>query len=152
MISFKSRRIVPYSIEDMYNLVCDVRSYPEFLPWCIGTHIIFEDTHRMIADMEVGRWVFSQKYRSHIVLTPYHSIEIESSDGPFNHMTTLWHFNEQDSHTMISYGMNMSIKNPFLKKATESFFSETSHKIIDAFEKRAKIMENQKNTIDFKKL
>ncbi len=46
--------LVPYSAEQMYQLVNDVQSYPQFLPGCTGSRIL-ESTPGQMTALAFGR-------------------------------------------------------------------------------------------------
>lgn len=47
--------LLPYPAQALYDLVNDVASYPEFLPWCSASTVIeTSDTH-MRAKLEVAK-------------------------------------------------------------------------------------------------
>ena len=47
-------RTMPYSCEQMFDLVADIRRYPEFLPWVSAMRVRSNDQTDTVADMIVG--------------------------------------------------------------------------------------------------
>ena len=39
MPTHSETRILPYSAQQMYDLVADVAKYPQFLPWCAAARV-----------------------------------------------------------------------------------------------------------------
>ncbi len=75
--------LLPYPAQALYDLVNDVASYPEFLPWCSASTVIeTSDTH-MRAKLEVAKGGMSQHFVTRNVLVPGRSIEMNLEEGPF---------------------------------------------------------------------
>lgn len=47
--------LVPYSAEQMYQLVNDVQSYPEFIPGCTGSRVLESGPTQMTAAVDVSQ-------------------------------------------------------------------------------------------------
>ena len=54
MTHHREQRHLPYSPEQLFDLVADVERYPDFVPWLIAAHIQRRDGHRVWVDMTVG--------------------------------------------------------------------------------------------------
>ena len=79
-------RLVPHRPEDLYALVADVRSYPEFLPGASGRGSE-KDEARMVADLIVGFRLYREKFTSYVDLYPEtFEIKVEYADGPFKYL------------------------------------------------------------------
>ncbi len=72
-------RILPYSAEQMFNLVADVEKYPLFLPWCQSARIISRNENSFIADLTIGYKSFTHTFRSHVFLNE--PAEIRDAEG-----------------------------------------------------------------------
>ena len=81
-------RIMPYTAQQMYDLVADVGAYPEFLPWCSAARIRKQVRHgddtNIDADLVIAFKVFRERFGSRVTLKPkMSSIDVEYLDGPF---------------------------------------------------------------------
>lgn len=84
--------LLPYPAQALYDLVNDVASYPQFLPWCSASTVIeASDTH-MRAKLEVAKGGMSQQFVTRNVLVPGQSIEMNLEEGPFTQLHGLWVF------------------------------------------------------------
>ena len=54
MPSHSETRILPYTSQQMFDLVMDIGKYPEFLPWCIGARINSQSKNNLEADVLIG--------------------------------------------------------------------------------------------------
>ena len=72
MPTHTEKRIMPYTAKQMYDLVADVETYPDFLPWCAATRIrkVTKDSHKTIieADLIIAFKVFRERFGSRVTL------------------------------------------------------------------------------------
>jgi len=135
---------LPYSADQMYALVADVGSYPQFLPWCsaarIRTHTpVGDGSEVMQADLVIAFKVFRERFASKVVLWPEaRKIETEYLDGPFRHMKSDWAFADADDGGCdVSFFVDFEFKNAILQGIIGVVFNEAMQRIVRAFEKRA---------------
>ncbi|EGJ2231799.1 ubiquinone-binding protein, partial [Salmonella enterica] len=75
--------LVPYSAEQMYQLVNDVQSYPQFLPGCVGSRVLESSPAQMTAAVDVSKAGISKTFTTRNQLTRNQSILMHLVDGPF---------------------------------------------------------------------
>lgn len=144
MPSHKDSRVLPYSAEQMYALVADVASYPQFLPWCSGARIRsttpIEGGEEMLADLVISFKVFRERFGSRVTLLPAQSrIETEYLDGPFKYLKSYWEFSDTSSGGCeVTFFVDFEFKNIILQKLIGVVFNEAMQRIVKAFEMRAK--------------
>ena len=88
MPTHSETRPLPYTAQQMYDLVADVAKYPEFLPWCSAARIrrTYElgDGQVMEADLVISFKVFRERFGSRVTLFDAQKrIDTEYLDGPF---------------------------------------------------------------------
>ena len=132
-------RVVPYSADQMFDLVADVARYPEFLPWVTAARIRTRDSEGFVADVLVGFKSFREKFTSRVVLNkPKRVIIAEYLEGPFKHLTNKWHFEPNaNGGCTIDFDIDFEFKVRLLKKLIGSLFDRAVMKMTDAFETRA---------------
>ena len=90
------RRFMPYSSDQMFDLVAEVECYPEFLPWCLGTRVTRREPGEpgiVEADMLIGFMMLRERFGSRMQLhRDEHRIEVNHTHGPFHHMVNRWRF------------------------------------------------------------
>lgn len=136
-------RHLPYTAQQMYDLVADVARYPEFLPWT--TDAIIRSTQPdgksliMIADLVVSFKVFSERFTSRVVLDPKaKTIQTEYLDGPFNHMISNWAFiDKPEGGCLVSFNVDFEFKSRLLQRTATFFFNSVMERVVHSFEKRA---------------
>lgn len=137
-------RKLPYSAQQMYALVADVASYPEFLPWCAAARIRSETQKdqavEMLADLVISFKVFRERFGSRVMLFANDlKIDTEYLDGPFKYLVSTWKFREVDEgHCEVDFFVDFEFRNRILQGAAGVFFNEAMQRIVRAFENRAR--------------
>ncbi|WP_065329368.1 type II toxin-antitoxin system RatA family toxin [Tritonibacter mobilis] len=143
MPTHSETRPMPYSAQQMYDLVADVGSYPKFLPWCAAARIRSRTpqgaSEVMEADLVISFKVFRERFGSRVVLHPNdHKIDTEYLDGPFRYMKSNWAFADRaDGGCDVSFFVDFEFKNAVLQGIIGVVFNEAMQRIVRAFERRA---------------
>lgn len=142
MPSHSETRKLPYTAEQMYDLVADVDSYPEFIPWTVAARVRSvedKDDHKlMLADMVVGFRMFREKFLSRVTLYEQaRKIDTEYVDGPFRHLISNWEFVPTETGCDVNFHVDFEFKNRLLQGAAGLFFMDAMQRIVRAFEARA---------------
>jgi coenzyme Q-binding protein COQ10 len=137
MPSHTEQRPMPYSPEQLFDLVADVDRYPEFLPWCIATRVRRQDEKEMVADMVIGFKVFRESFTSKVKLNRPEKINVTYENGPFKYLVNNWIFEPSNDGCVIDFSVNFEFKSRFLEKAIGAVFHEAVHRMVGAFETRA---------------
>ena len=144
MPSHAETRHLPYSAQQMYDLVADVASYPQFLPWTAAARVRKitpqDDGSRVMeADLVISFKVFRERFGSRVVLwDEAKRIETEYLDGPFQYMRSNWEFRAAESGCEVAFDVDFAFRNKLLQGAAELFFYEAMKRIVRAFEERAR--------------
>lgn len=131
--------IVPCTSEQIYKLVSDIHSYPEFLPWCHGASVTEVDEHTIVAKLKIRQSNINLSFATTNRNTPNESIRMELADGPFKQLHGLWTFTPLgDSGCNVSLKLDFEVSNSLHRFATEKLFKKISSTLVDAFAKRAR--------------
>ena len=135
-------RVLPYTPQQMYDLVADVARYPEFLPWTAAARIRSTQDRgeytEMLADLVVSFRVFREKFGSRVLLWPdRHRIDTSYIEGPFKYMNSRWDFTEAEAGCTVQFSVEFEFRNRLLQGAAGLFFNEAMQRIVRAFERRA---------------
>ena len=68
MPTHAEQRVLPYTAEQLFDLVADVGRYPEFLPWCVGARIRERSDTLIVADLLIGFRMFRERFTSRVTL------------------------------------------------------------------------------------
>jgi len=142
MPTHSETRPLPYTAQQMYDLVADVARYPEFLPWCAAArvHKVTEmgESTLMEAELVISFKVFREKFTSRVTLWPReHRIDSEYLDGPFRYMRSNWSFADTQQGCEVSFFVDFEFRNVILQKIIGVVFNEAMQQIVRAFERRA---------------
>jgi coenzyme Q-binding protein COQ10 len=131
-------RQLPYTPEQMFDLVADVARYPEFLPWVSAIRVRSNSDSEMVADMIVGfkglRETFTSKVRKH---RP-DQLHIEYLEGPLKHLHNDWKFRaDGQGGCLVDFIVDFAFKNRVFEMLAGQMFDRALRKMINAFEERA---------------
>lgn len=133
---------LPYSPDQMYDLVADVANYPDFLPWTAAARVRstkdMGDHTVMLADLVVSFKVFRERFGSRVVLWPtLQKIETAYIEGPFKYLESTWTFHPAEDGCEVHFEVDFEFKNKLLQGAAGMFFNQAMQTIVRAFERRA---------------
>ena len=136
------KRLIECKKDRLIDLVLDIEKYPEFVPFCLGSHIYEKNKEGnltlIIADLTIGKGPFKDTYKSNVKFNKENStINVTNIGGPLNHLENNWMFNEIKGGTEISFDIDFEIENKFLNVLMSKSFEFGLNKIADAFQKRA---------------
>jgi coenzyme Q-binding protein COQ10 len=139
-------KTLPYTAAQMYDLVADVASYPEFLPWNSAARIRsrspIEGGEVMEADLVISFKVFRERFASRVMLFPGEKrIETEYLDGPFRHMKSTWAFRDVGPGSCdVEFFVDFEFRNALLQGIIGVVFNDAMQRIVRAFERRAAVL------------
>ena len=130
--------LVMFSAERMYDLVNDVRAYPEFLPWCGQTEVIEDNESEMVARICVKKGAVNQSFVTKNSLIRPSEIRLTLVEGPFRWLKGSWHFHALDATACkVELILDFELKRAFAGMALGAIFSQATSTMVDAFCKRA---------------
>ena len=138
-------RVLPYSSEEIFDLVSDIESYPEFLPWCIGTRILKQEKNIIYADLIVGFKLVREVYTSKVILQRPNAIDVKYEKGPFKHLINNWKIKEIGSGCEVKFFIDFEFKSRFLRGLMGVFFGEAVNRMVTAFENRANVVYGKRS-------
>ena len=136
------KRLIECKKDQLIDLVLDIEKYPEFVPFCLGSHVYQRDNLDeeilIIADLTIGKGPFKDTYKSDVKFNKNDSaIKVTNIGGPLRHLENNWKFVESDIGTEIFFDIDFEIENKFLNIIMTKSFQYGLNKIADAFQKRA---------------
>jgi coenzyme Q-binding protein COQ10 len=138
MPTHSETRIVPYSAEQLFDLVMDIEKYPEFLPWCLGARVNTKSKNDLDADVLIGYKMFREKFSSRVHFTRPKEIEVEYLKGPMRHLHNKWVFKDlKEGQCKVDFYVDFTLTSKLLENFVEQFFQKALVKMINAFELRA---------------
>ena len=138
MPGIRESRSLPYSAEQMFDLVADVARYPEFLPWVIATRVKTDSDTEMVADMLVGFKALREKFTSKVIKDRPNRLEVIYLDGPMKDLDNIWRFHAlQQGGCELDFCVDFTFKNKMFEMLAGQYFDRAFRKMVAAFETRA---------------
>ena len=153
MPRFQSSRDVPFTPRQMYDLVADVESYPQFLPLCEDLRIrrkvlSTEGLDVLVADMTVGYKSIHETFTTRVTLDPAQQlIFVTYLEGPFSHLDNRWQFLPDDKGCKVVFYIDYEFRSRMLGVLMGSMFDRAFRKFSEAFEARAALIYKQSDIL-----
>jgi coenzyme Q-binding protein COQ10 len=142
MPSFETRRQVPFTALEMFDLVADVERYPEFLPLCEGLRVLSRDgdgdLRTLVAVMDVGYKAIRESFTSQVTLDrTVPSVHADLIQGPFTRLTNQWSFADNGDGCAVRFFIDYEFKSMMLQLLFGAVFEQAYGRFAEAFEERA---------------
>jgi Oligoketide cyclase/lipid transport protein len=142
MPSRSEQKFLPFRAADMIALVTDVRSYPQFLPWCHAVRIRKNwqdsDAQGFEADMVIKFKMFTETFTSAVESNHAEGrVDVSYVKGPFKHLQNSWVFQDVNGGCVLDFHVDFAFRNFLLQSVVTALFDEAMAKVVGAFEKRA---------------
>lgn len=134
-------RVLPYSPEQMFDLVADVARYGEFLPWVVGVRIRSSSSVQMVADLIVGFKGLRETFTSRVDKARPNRIHVDYLDGPLKYLRNEWGFTpDGKGGCLVNFSVDFAFKNRVFEALAGQVFDRALRKMTDAFEARAAVL------------
>ena len=140
MPHFVDKKLMPYTQKQLFDMVADVESYPEFLPWCMDARVYNIKDGQFDADLIIGFKAFKERFTSRVTLDCPNGLDVNYIKGPMRELYNHWRFVKADGGTMVDFEVNFEFKSKLLGKLIGPVFGEATERMIGAFETRAKAL------------
>jgi coenzyme Q-binding protein COQ10 len=147
MPGISETRELPYTAEQMFDLVADVGSYAQFLPWVIATRIRSDSDSEMMADMVVGFKSLRERFTSKVMKKRAELIDVHYVDGPLRDLENTWRFAPREGGgCTVDFRVDFAFKNKMFEKLAGQYFDRAFRKMVAAFEARAAELYGNSNS------
>lgn len=138
MPGIRELRRLPWSAEQMFDLVADVGRYAEFLPWIVATRVRSNSDTEMVADMLVGFNALREKFTSRVEKTRAERIKVHYIDGPLRDLDNVWQFRAlPEGGCEVDFSVEFTFRNAIFERLAGQYFDRAFRKMVGAFEQRA---------------
>ncbi len=138
MATVKKSALVLYSAAEMYNLVNDIESYPQFLPWCRSSSVVLCGEDELRATIEMAKGAMHKTFTTSNRMQKHKMIDIRLLEGPFQRLEGYWRFEPLRADACkVSLDMEFEFSSALLRKVVEPVFKQIANSLVDAFCKRA---------------
>lgn len=140
MPGHREKRFLPYSAEQMFDLVADVGRYAEFLPWVTAVRVRSDSATEMTADLIVGFRSLRERFTSRVGKERPKRISVDYIDGPLKFLRNEWQFEPAPGGCTIDFSVDFAFKNRVFEAIAGQMFDAALRKMINAFETRAHVL------------
>lgn len=140
MPTHAEKRHLPYTPQQLFDLVADVERYPQFLPWCVAARVRKREGDVFFADLVIGFKMIRERYTSKVTLDRAAlRIDVTYTEGPFHYLDNHWQFiPAEDGGTIIDFFVDFEFRSKLLQKVIGALFNEAVRLMVASFEKRAR--------------
>ena len=128
---------LPYTAEQMFDLVADVGLYAEFLPWVTAVRVRSNTEAEMTADLIVGFKGLRETFTSRVTKDRPRSIHVDYLEGPLKHLTNDWNFRPAPDGCAVDFTVDFAFRNRVFEMLAGQVFSTALTRMTGAFETRA---------------
>lgn len=145
-MSYKEKRLLGYSQEQMFDIAADVSRYKEFVPWCNDSAVIRQiPPDSFEVRLGVGFPPLSETYHSTVTLRkPGHVRSIAQDCYLFNHLVNEWNFRpgltDNPRTCTVEFAVDFEFKSLLHSKVAGLFFDQVVAMMVNAFLERARIL------------
>ena len=137
MSTFKRSFLIHKPVDQVYRTLSDVEEYETFIPYCIESKIIDEQSDFSLVTLNLEFFGIQTSFTTKNVVKLNKSIEMELIDGPFEKFKSSWKLDQVDKQTTnLSFEMSYQMKNKILEMAFKKNLNAVSESIVEAFKSR----------------
>jgi coenzyme Q-binding protein COQ10 len=134
-------RHLPYTPEQLFDLVADVKSYAQFLPWVVAVRIRSDGPTETVADLAVGFRAIKETFTSKVKKQRPEKLEIDYVEGPLKYLHNSWKFRpDGQGGTNIDFCVDFAFRSRMFEMLAGQMFDRALRKMIGAFVERAHLL------------
>ena len=126
-----------YAAQIVFDVVADIESYPNFVPWCSRAIIHTQCKNVIVASLRIAKGPFSLDFTTRNTMIRAERIDMSLVDGPFRHFTGKWSFESLNIGCLISLRLEFEFANKTLGRAITPLLEDITKTMVQAFCSRA---------------
>jgi ribosome-associated toxin RatA of RatAB toxin-antitoxin module len=131
--------LVRFSAKQMFDLVNDIESYPEFLPWCSASRILKREGDIVEAELTISKGGFKKSFSTRNTIDPGGKITVSLLEGPFTYLEGVWNFMPlREDASKISLDLEFEMPGVLASLAFGTVFNQICNTMVASFTERAK--------------
>ena len=135
------RRRLPYTPDQLFDLVADVKSYAEFLPWVAAVRVRSDSDTETVADLVVGFRALKETFTSKVRKRRPRAIEIDYIEGPLKYLHNSWKFvPDGEGGSVVDFCVDFAFRSRIFETLAGQMFDRALRRMIGAFEERARAL------------
>lgn len=130
---------VPYTAEQMYRLVNDIETYPDFLPWCTDAAVHHRKEHSLTATVSLATGKFKHSFTTENTMDPGRRIDVNLVEGPFKFLKGHWRFVDlEENQSRVELEMDFEFRSRLMALTLTPVFNQFMNSLVGSFINRAK--------------
>lgn len=139
MSTIQRSALVQYSAEQMFDLVNDIASYPQFMQGCESAEVLEADDDHLVGKLSLSKGGLSQTFTTHNSLMRPEAISMRLVEGNFSSFSARWVFLPlSDDACKISLHMTFEFSSGLMDRALQALFNSSANALVDSVVERAK--------------
>ncbi|WP_118857149.1 type II toxin-antitoxin system RatA family toxin [Sphingomonas mesophila] len=130
-------KFLPYSPNQLFELVADVARYDEFLPWVVAVRVRSSSETETLADLVVGFNAFKERFTSRVQKQRPGRIVVDYVEGPLKYLHNEWRFEPAEGGTNVAFSVDFAFKSRIFEALAGQMFDRALRRMTSAFEQRA---------------
>jgi coenzyme Q-binding protein COQ10 len=130
-------KFLPYTPEQLFDLVADVGNYDKFLPWVVAVRVRSANETETIADLVVGFNAFKERFTSKVHKERPTRICVDYIEGPLKFLHNEWKFDPVNDGTNVHFSVDFAFKSRIFESLAGQMFDRALRRMTSAFEQRA---------------
>ena len=141
MTRIEKTALVKFSAQQMFDLVNDIESYPQFLPWCSQSRIIKREGNIVEAELSNSKGGFQKAFSTRNELDMGKQMTVSLIDGPFSHLAGVWQFQPlREDASKILLNLDFELSGKLASLAFGAVFNQICNTMVSSFTQRAKVV------------
>lgn len=141
MTRIEKTALVKFSAQQMFDLVNDIESYPQFLPWCSNSRIIKREGNIVEAELSISKGGFQKSFSTRNELDMGKQMTVSLIDGPFSHLAGVWQFQPlREDASKILFDLDFELSGKLASLAFGAVFNQICNTMVSSFTQRAKVV------------
>ena len=141
MTRIEKTALVKFSAQQMFDLVNDIESYPQFLPWCSQSRIIKREGNIVEAELSISKGGFQKAFSTRNELDMGKQMTVSLIDGPFSHLAGVWQFQPlREDASKIVFDLDFELSGKLASLAFGAVFNQICNTMVSSFTQRAKVV------------
>jgi ribosome-associated toxin RatA of RatAB toxin-antitoxin module len=139
-----------YSPAEMYRLVTDVATYPDFLPWCERGEVLTQHEDGMTARIHLAYAGVRHAFTTRNVHVADRAVQVTLVDGPFSLLEGAWQFiplgrpGVEAEACRIEFDLRYAFSSRPLEVVLSPVFDRVANTFVDSFVTRAEQVHGQR--------
>lgn len=144
LTTIKRSALVMYSAQQMFDLVNDVASYPQYMEHCVSTEILEQSDDLMVARLDLKKGGINHSFTTSNQLYKPERISMSLQQGPFSRLSGEWSFKAlTETACKVMLDLEFEFNNLAVGVASSSLFTSVANNLVDALSQRAQEVYGQ---------